>query len=255
MKGLKGKIALVTGGGSGIGREICRRLGAEGCSIGVLDISQASAQQTCEILKAAGAEAMPLVADISNYSAVSAAVAEFVAKGWGIDILVNCAGWDKFGSFVKQPPEDWRKVVDINLIGTMNVTHAVVPVMLGRPEGRVVNIASDAGRVGSAGETAYAAAKGGVIAFTKSMARELASKNIRVNVVCPGPTETAMMAEVVNSSGSPDKLREALLRLIPMRRFGQPEDIAGIVAFLSSDDVAYITGQVISVSGGLTMNG
>src|SRR5690606_21976420 len=123
-----------------------------------------------------------------------------------------------------QRPDDWRRVIDINLVGMMNVTHVVAPGMIGKAEGRIVNIASDAGRVGSAGESSYAAAKGGVIAFTKSMARELAGKNINVNAVCPGPTETNMMAEVVNSSGSPEKLRDALLRLIPMRRFGQPDD-------------------------------
>ncbi|ODT32961.1 MAG: 2-hydroxycyclohexanecarboxyl-CoA dehydrogenase [Kaistia sp. SCN 65-12] len=255
MKGLKGKFALVTGGAGGIGLAICRRLAAEGCATAILDLDADSAGKACAIIREAGGVAIPVVADISNYDAVASALNDVTAQGRTFDILVNNAGWDKFGPFIKQRPDDWRRVIDINLVGMMNVTHVVAPGMIGKAEGRIVNIASDAGRVGSAGESSYAAAKGGVIAFTKSMARELAGKNINVNAVCPGPTETNMMAEVVNSSGSPEKLRDALLRLIPMRRFGQPDDVAGIVAFLASDDVAYLTGQVVSVSGGLTMNG
>lgn len=255
MKGLKGKLALVTGGAGGIGLAICRRLAAEGCTVGVLDLSKESAEKACAAIKADGGEAIAVAADISNYEVLAAAIGGLTASGRTIDILVNCAGWDKFGPFVKQPPELYRKVVEINLVGMMNVTHLVAPGMLAKGAGRIVNIASDAGRVGSAGESSYAAAKGGVIAFTKSMARELAGKGISVNVVCPGPTETSMMAEVVSAAGSPDKLREALLRLIPMRRFGQPDDVAGVVAFYASDDVAYVTGQVLSVSGGMNMVG
>lgn len=255
MKGLRGKLALVTGGAGGIGLAIGRRLAEEGCAVAVLDLHADNAAKACAIIREVGGEAVPVVADITNYAAVASALKDLTVSGRTIDILVNNAGWDKFGPFVKQSPDDFRKVVEINLLGMMNVTHVVAPVMIDKAEGRIVNIASDAGRVGSAGESAYAASKGGVIAFTKSMARELAGKNIRVNAVCPGPTETNMMAEVVASSGSPEKLRDALLRLIPLRRFGQPDDIAGVVAFLASDDVAYLTGQVISVSGGLTMNG
>ncbi|MDY0012482.1 MAG: SDR family NAD(P)-dependent oxidoreductase [Rhodocyclaceae bacterium] len=255
MKGLKNKLALVTGGAGGIGLAICRRLAAEGCTVGILDLSQENAHRACEAVAAEGGKAVPVIADISNYEALARAIGDFTASGKTIDILVNNAGWDKFGNFVKQPPELYRKVIEINLLGMMNVTHIVAPGMLAQGAGRIVNIASDAGRVGSAGESSYAAAKGGVIAFTKSMARELAGKGIAVNVVCPGPTETSMMAEVVSAAGSPDKLREALLRLIPMRRFGQPEDVAGVVAFYASDDVAYVTGQVVSVSGGMNMVG
>lgn len=255
MKGLKNKLALVTGGAGGIGLAICRRLAAEGCTVGILDLSQENAHRACEAVAAESGKAVPVIADISNYEALARAIGDFTASGKTIDILVNNAGWDKFGNFVKQPPELYRKVIEINLLGMMNVTHIVAPGMLAQGAGRIVNIASDAGRVGSAGESSYAAAKGGVIAFTKSMARELAGKGIAVNVVCPGPTETTMMAEVVSAAGSPDKLREALLRLIPMRRFGQPEDVAGVVAFYASDDVAYVTGQVVSVSGGMNMVG
>jgi len=256
MKGLKGKLALVTGGGGGIGLAICSRLAADGCAIGILDINEAAAKRVCETIKAGGGVAFPLQADICNYSAVSAAVKDFVAEqGRDIDILVNNAGWDIFGPFVKMTPENMQKVIGINLIGMMNVTHIVVPGMIAKEAGRVVNIASDAGRNGSSGETAYAAAKGGVIAFSKSMARETAGKKITVNAVCPGPTETNMMHEMMNSASSPEKIRDAMLRAIPMRRFGQPDDVAGIVACLASDGCSYITGQVISVSGGLCMAG
>lgn len=255
MKGLKNKLALVTGGAGGIGLAICRRLAAEGCTVGILDISKESANRACEVVAAEGGKAVPVVADICNYAALADAIGNFTASGKAVDILVNNAGWDKFGTFVKQPPELYRKVIEINLLGTMNVTHVVAPGMLAQGAGRIVNIASDAGRVGSAGESSYSAAKGGIIAFTKSMARELAGKGISANVVCPGPTETSMMDDLVNAAGSPDKLREALLRLIPMRRFGQPDDVAGVVAFYASDDAAYVTGQVVSVSGGMNMVG
>lgn len=255
MRGLDGKVAVVTGGGNGIGLAISRRLAEEGCGLGILDIDPTAARAACAAIESIGGKAVPMVADITDQSAVKAAIDEFSATGHTIDILVNNAGWDRFGPFVSQPQEVWRRAININLIGMMNVIQVALPAMIARGGGRVVNIASDAGRVGSAGESAYAAAKGGVIAFTKSIAREVASKSISVNVVCPGPTETNMMADVIASSSSPEKLREALLRIIPMRRFGQPADIVGLVAFLSSDDAAYITGQVMSVSGGLTMNG
>ena len=256
MKGLKGKLALVTGGAGGIGLAICRRLAAEGCTVGILDLSQENAEKACAAVKAEGGDAIAVVADISNYDGLKAAIDGLTAtSGRTIEILVNNAGWDKFGNFVKQPPELYRKVIEINLVGTMNVTHVVAPGMLAKGAGRIVNIASDAGRVGSAGESSYSAAKGGIIAFTKSMARELAGKGISANVVCPGPTETRMMDDLVAAAGSPDKLREALLRLIPMRRFGQPDDVAGVVAFYASDDVGYVTGQVVSVSGGMNMVG
>jgi len=256
MNGLKGKLALVTGGAGGIGLAICQRLAAEGCAVGILDINAAAANKACDTIKAGGGTAFPVQADICNYPALDAAIKAFLAEQKrGIDILVNNAGWDIFGPFVKMSPENMHKVISINLIGMMNVTHIVVPGMIAQEAGRVVNIASDAGRNGSSGESAYAASKGGVIAFTKSIARETAGKKITVNAVCPGPTETNMMHEMINSASSPDKFRDAMLRAIPMRRFGQPDDIVGMVACLASDECSYVTGQVISISGGLCMAG
>ena len=256
MKGLKGRLALVTGGGGGIGLAICRRLAAEGCTVGILDLNGDAAKKACEVVKAEGGNASALQADICDYAAAKAAVDAFVAQQKRpIEILVNNVGFDIFCNFLKQSPDLFPKLVGINLVGLMNMTHIVAPGMVEKGDGRVINISSDAGRNGSSGETAYAAAKGGVIAFSKSMARELAGKNVRVNCVCPGPTETNMMNDMMNSASSPEKFREAMLRAIPMRRFGQPDDVAGIVAFMASDDTAYITGQTISVSGGLSMAG
>jgi 2-hydroxycyclohexanecarboxyl-CoA dehydrogenase len=168
-----------------------------------------------------------------------------------IDVLVNNAGWDRAGPFVDSDPADWDKVIGINLYGVLHTSHLVLPIMAGQGGGRVVNLASDAGRVGSSGEAVYSAAKGGVIAFTKTCAREMARHGITVNCVCPGPTDTALFAEF---AGDDPKLREALTKAIPLRRLAQPSDLAGAVAFLASDEAAYITGQTLSVSGGLSMS-
>lgn len=168
-----------------------------------------------------------------------------------IDVLVNNAGWDKAGPFVDSDPADWDRVIQINLYGVLNTTKAVLPIMMEQGSGTVVNLGSDAGRVGSSGEAVYAAAKGGVIAFTKTIAREMARHQVTANCVCPGPTDTALFASI---GGDNPKLREALTRAIPLRRLAQPGDLAGVVAFLASADAAYLTGQTISVSGGLTMS-
>ncbi|HET7364062.1 MAG TPA: SDR family oxidoreductase, partial [Burkholderiales bacterium] len=171
------------------------------------------------------------------------------------DILVNNAGWDMFRPFLKTDPAFWQKILSINLVGAMNLLHTVLPGMVARGGGKVVSIASDAGRVGSSGEAPYSACKGGIIALTKTLARELASKGVRLNVVCPGLTETSMLESFMQGAGNPEKLREAYRRAIPIGRLGKPEDIAGAVLFLASDDAEFITGQVLSVSGGLTMHG
>jgi 2-hydroxycyclohexanecarboxyl-CoA dehydrogenase len=168
---------------------------------------------------------------------------------------VNNAGWDLFRPFLKTDPAFWQKIVAINLMGPLNVLHCVLPGMVERGGGKVVSIASDAGRVGSSGEAPYSACKGGLIALTKTLAREFAAKGVRLNVICPGLTETGMLEQFMQGAGNPDKLREAYRRAVPVGRLGKPEDIAGAVLFLSSDDAEFITGQVLSVSGGLTMHG
>ena len=233
MKGLSGKTAIVTGGAAGIGAAIVARFKAEGTRVIVFDLN-----------------GDPKV-DITDYEAVKKAVA---AAG-PVDILVNNAGWDMFKPFLKSDPAFWQKIVSINLMGALNLLHAVLPGMVERGGGKVVNIASDAGRVGSSGEAVYSACKGGIIAITKTLARELASKGVRLNTVCPGLTETGMLESFMQGAGNPDKLREAYRRAIPIGRLGKPEDIPGAVLFLASDDADFITGQTISVSGGLTMHG
>ena len=232
MKGLNGKTVIVTGGAAGIGAAIVARFKAEGTKVVVFDLN-----------------GDPKV-DITDYEAVKKAVA---AAG-PVDILVNNAGWDMFKPFLKTDPAFWQKIVSINLMGALNLMHNVLPGMVERGGGKVVNIASDAGRVGSSGEAVYSACKGGIIAFTKTLARELAAKGVRLNTVCPGLTETNMLTEFMKGAGNPDKLAEAYRRAIPLGRLGKPADIPGAVLFFSSDDADFITGQVLSVSGGLTMH-
>ena len=254
MKGLKGRVAVVTGGGSGIGRAICQRLAEEGVSAGIIDIDARGGEETVSKIQSAGGKAVFANADITDFDAVTAAVGKIEREAGPIDILVNNAGWDKMVPFLQTDFELWKKVLDINLYGPLHLHYAILPKMVERGHGKVVNIASDAGRVGSSGEAVYSAAKGGIIAFTKTMARELARANIQLNTVCPGPTDTPLFAQVAQGEAGA-KIAEALKRAIPMRRLGQPEDISGAVAFLASDDANYITGQTLSVSGGLTMHG
>ena len=233
MRGLSGKTAIVTGGAAGIGASIVARFREEGVKVIVFDLN-----------------AEPRV-DITEYEAVKSAV----ARAGPVDILVNNAGWDLFRPFLKTDPAFWQKILSINLLGAMNMMHCVLPGMVERGHGKVVTIASDAGRVGSSGEAPYSACKGGLIALTKTLARELAGKGIRLNVVCPGLTETSMLEQFMQGAGNPEKLREAYRRAVPIGRLGKPDDLPGAVAFFASDDADFITGQVLSVSGGLTMHG
>ena len=239
------KTVLVTGGGGAIGSAICRRFAKENFKILVADRNREAAER---VAAAVGGKAV--VFDISRYDEVKAAVA-----GEAIDVLVNNAGWDRFQNFVETDPKDWEALIDINLRGPLNMHHLVIPQMLARGSGRVVNISSDAARVGSSGESVYSACKGGIIAFSKTLAREVARKGITVNVVCPGPTDTPILRGFLGEGEAGKKVYDALVRAIPMKRVGQPDDIPGIVAFLASDEAGFITGQVISVSGGLTMAG
>ncbi|MBM3353268.1 MAG: SDR family oxidoreductase, partial [Betaproteobacteria bacterium] len=225
--------AIVTGGAAGIGAAIVERFRAEGTEVVVFDLN-----------------GEPKV-DITDYAAVKQAV----ATAGPVDILVNNAGWDMFKPFLKTDPAFWQKIIALNLVGPMNLLHCVLPGMVERGGGKVVNIASDAGRVGSSGEAPYSACKGGIIALGKTLSREFATKGVRINTVCPGLTETGMLEAFMQGAGNPDKLREAYRRAVPIGRLGKPEDIPGAVLFLSSDDADFITGQTISISGGLTMHG
>ncbi|HZE61762.1 MAG TPA: SDR family oxidoreductase [Burkholderiales bacterium] len=245
MKGLKDKTVLVTGGGGAIGRAICRRFAEEGARLLIADRDADAAQRVASECKGTA-----LVFDIADYAAAKAALGEHA-----IDVLVNNAGWDRFQNFVDTKPEEWEKLLDINLRGPLNMHHLVLPGMLARGRGRIVNISSDAARVGSSGESVYSACKGGIISFSKTLAREVARKGITVNVVCPGPTDTPILRGFLGEGEAGQKIYDALVRAIPMKRVGQPDDIPGLVAFLASDEAGFITGQVISVSGGLTMAG
>jgi len=245
VRGLAGKAVLVTGGGGAIGAALCRRFAAEGARLLVADRARESAERVAAECKGAA-----LVFDISDYAAAKSALGEQV-----VDVLVNNAGWDRFQNFVDTKPEEWDQLVAINLRGPLNMHHLVLPQMLARGRGRIVNISSDAARVGSSGESVYSACKGGIISFSKTLAREVARKGITVNVVCPGPTDTPILRGFLGEGEAGQKVYDALVRAIPLKRVGQPDDIPGIVAFLASDEAAFITGQVISVSGGLTMAG
>jgi 2-hydroxycyclohexanecarboxyl-CoA dehydrogenase len=256
MRGLKGKTAIVTGAGSGIGRAIALRLAAEGVNVGVFDIRGDAAAETVAAITAAGGKGVGVTCDITDYPAVVASVARFeAATGAGTDILVNNAGWDTPMPFLKTDEAFWKKVVAINYFGPMHMTHAVGQGMAARKAGRIVNIASDAGRVGSSGEVVYSGCKGATIAFAKAFAREVARSNITVNTVCPGPTDTPAMDAFVGTGEQGQKIRDAMVRGVPLGRIGVPDDYPGLVAFLVSDDAAFMTGQTISVSGGLSMHG
>jgi 2-hydroxycyclohexanecarboxyl-CoA dehydrogenase len=255
MQKFTNKTIIVTGGAGGIGGATCRRFAAEGGQVAVFDMNLQGAQQVADGINASGGVATAFRCDITDRVAVDAAVAAAIAQLGPIDVLVNNAGWDVFKPFVKSVPDEWSKLIAINLTGALHMLHAVLPGMVARNAGRIVNIASDAARGGSSGEAVYSACKGGLVALSKTLAREHARHNITVNVVCPGPTDTALLAGVAEGARDPAKLIEAFRSAIPLGRLGQPEDLASAIAFFGSDDASFITGQVISVSGGLTMHG
>ncbi|MDB5999125.1 MAG: 3-oxoacyl-[acyl-carrier protein] reductase [Rhizobacter sp.] len=255
MQRFEGKTVAVTGGGGGIGGASCRRFAVEGARVAVLDLNLVAAQKVAEDIRAAGGAAEAFHCDITDRASVDAAVAAVESQLGPLDVLVNNAGWDVFKPFTKTEPAQWDRLIAINLVGALHMHHAVLPGMATRRRGRIVNIASDAARVGSSGEAVYAACKGGLVAFSKTIAREHARHGITVNVVCPGPTDTALFADYKEGAGNPEKLIEAFTRAIPLGRIGQPDDLPGAILFFASDDAGFITGQVLSVSGGLTMNG
>ena len=255
MSNLSAKTVIVTGGGGGIGGATSRRFAAAGAKVAVFDMNLEAAQKVADAILAAGGTAAAFKCDITNRAEVDGAVAATEAQFGPIDVLVTNAGWDVFKPFVKTVPAEWERLIAINLTGALHMLHAVLPGMSERKYGRIVNIASDAARGGSSGEAVYSACKGGLVALSKTLAREHARHNITVNVVCPGPTDTALLAGVAEGARDPAKLIEAFRSAIPLGRLGQPDDLASAIAFFGSDDASFITGQVISVSGGLTMHG
>ena len=248
---LKDKATIVTGGASGIGRAIAEACAREGARVAVVDLNADGAHETVAAIEKAGGTAAAWPLDITDVAAVDRMVEEVAARWGGVHVLVNCAGWDKPMPFVDTTPEFWDKILAINLKGPIACMRAALRVMIKQESGKIVTIASDAGRVGSTGEAVYSAAKGGLIALTKTIARETARHRINVNCICPGPSDTPLFRNEF-AAASP-KLAESLKRVIPWGRLGVPDDVAPAVVFLASDDASFITGQTLSVSGGLTM--
>ena len=246
------RVALVTGGGRGIGRGVALALASDSRAVAVADLDTDSAAETASLIAAKGGRAQPVRLDVTDTDSVRAGIAE--ARAWlgPIEIVVNNAGWDELVPFLETDEPFWDKLIEINFKGALRVTRETLPAMVERGWGRIVNIGSDAGRVGSSLESVYSGAKGGVIAFTKTIAREAARSGVTANAVCPGPTRTPLL-EGMAAGGEGEKLIASLERAVPMRRLGEPEDVGAAVAFLASERAGYITGQTLSVSGGLTM--
>ena len=255
MQRFQGKTVIVTGGGGGIGSATCERFAAEGAQVAVFDMNLDAAEKVATAIRHNGGRAQAFACDITQREQVDRAVADTQAQLGDIAALVNNAGWDVFKPFVKTNATEWERLIAINLVGALQMLHAVLPGMVERGYGRIVNVASDAARGGSSGEAVYSACKGGLVALSKTLAREHARHGITVNAVCPGPTDTALLAGVAEGARDPAKLIEAFKSAIPMGRLGQGSDLASAIAFFASDDAAFVTGQVLSVSGGLTMHG
>lgn len=245
------QVALVTGGAGGIGAAVCRRLAAANYRVVATDLAHGAAESVVSSLVGQGHSARAL--DVTDTEAVASVVADIEGDVGPIDVLVNVAGWDRFVPFVDTTPEFWQQVIAVNFEGSLNTVHAVLPAMIERERGRIVSVASDAARVGSSLESIYSGAKGAVISFSKSIAREVAKHGITVNVVCPGPTDTPLIHAMVEELGNGERFMDALTRATPMRRLAEPDDVAPAIVFLASDDARFITGQTLSVSGGLTM--
>jgi len=247
MDEMRDRSVIVTGGASGIGRATALLLAREGARVFIGDVDEAGGNAVAEAARGAGLDVEFLPLDLMQPQTIADFAAAVQDRAGQLDGLVNGAGWDRIQPFLDNPPEMWERLIAINLLGAVRLTRAVLSPMVAAQSGKIVNISSDAGRVGSMGETVYAAAKGGIIAFTKSLAREMARYRLNVNCVCPGPTDTPLF------QAQPERMREALTRAIPFRRIAQPEEIAEAVLFFLGSRSDYITGQVLSVSGGLTM--
>ncbi|WP_448388319.1 SDR family NAD(P)-dependent oxidoreductase [Microbacterium aurum] len=251
---MSSRRALVTGGASGIGRGIALGLAAAGHPVVIADLNLAGASAVVDEIRNAGGSATSVSIDVTDGNSVRDGIATVEADSGPIEVVVNNAGWDDFMPFVATDEDFWFKIVNLNYLGALRVTHAVLPGMIERKWGRVINIGSDAGRVGSSLEAVYSGAKGGIIAFTKTLAREVATDGITANTVCPGPTDTPALRKFADNSGQEaDKVISGMTRAVPMKRLGEPGDVAGAVAFFASDSASFITGQTLSVSGGLTM--
>lgn len=245
----KGKLIVVTGAASGIGRATAQAFAVEDARVIVADVDAERGEAAAAELRAQGGDATFVAVDMTDAASIDAFAAQVQSRFGKVDVLVNGAGWGRTAPFWEGTPDFWDRLVALNFVGPMQLTKALLPSMIERASGRIVNVASDAGRVGSLGETVYSGAKGGLIAFTKSLAREVARYQINVNCVCPGPTDTPLMAAV------PEKVQEGLKKAIPFRRLAKPSEVADAIVFFASDRASYVTGQVLSVSGGLTMAG
>jgi 2-hydroxycyclohexanecarboxyl-CoA dehydrogenase len=248
-----GRVALVTGGARGIGEAIACALARDGLAVAVADLRGDDAEATATAIRDAGGKAVALELDVTSTESVTTGLASAREALGPVDVLVNNAGWDDLKPFLQTDEEFWDRVLEVNFKGALRLTHEVLPGMIEREWGRIINIGSDAGRVGSSLESVYSGAKGGIIAFTKTIAREVARKGITANAVCPGPTDTPFLRETVAKQGDADKVIGAMLSGVPMRRLAAPEEIAAAVRFFAREDAGYVTGQTLSVSGGLTM--
>jgi 2-hydroxycyclohexanecarboxyl-CoA dehydrogenase len=247
------RVAFVSGGGRGIGRAIAQALAGQGRAVAIGDLRADDADDAAKAIEAGGGQAVAVPLDVTDMQAVREAVRLTAGRLGPVDILVNNAGWDELRPFVETDEEFWDRIIEINFKGCLRLTREILPGMIERRFGRVVNIGSDAGRVGSSLESVYAGAKAAVIAFTKTIAREAARSGVTANAVCPGPTETPLLEEIVSAREDGAKVIDAMTRAVPMKRLGKPEEVAAAVVFLASEEAGYITGQTLSVSGGLTM--
>ena len=248
-----GRVAVVTGGARGIGEAISKSLATDGFSVVVADLHRQEAEATAAAIGDAGGRAMAVELDVTSTESVNAGLASAREAFGAVEVLVNNAGWDDLKPFIETDERFWDRVIEVNFKGALRLTHGVLPGMVDREWGRIINIGSDAGRVGSSLESVYSGAKGGIIAFTKTIAREVARKGVTANAVCPGPTDTPFLRETVAKQGDADKVIGAMVSGVPMKRLAQPQEIASAVRFFAGEDAGFVTGQTLSVSGGLTM--